>query len=57
MPRTLAIAGIGHRPPAQREELGLSGDRSGSVVAWAIDALMLEIERGNPPPVGRSTSS
>lgn len=33
-----------------REELGLPGDRSGPVVAWAIDALMHEIERGNPPP-------
>jgi AcrR family transcriptional regulator len=33
-----------------REELGLTGERSGPVVAWAIGALMHEIERGSLPP-------
>lgn len=33
-----------------REEFGLHGDTSGPLVAWAIDALLHEVERGNPPP-------
>jgi len=33
-----------------REEWGIPGDVSGPVVAWAIDALLHEIRRGNPPP-------
>ena len=37
-----------------REELGLPGDVSGPVVAWAVDALVHEVQRGNPPPSRRS---
>jgi AcrR family transcriptional regulator len=33
-----------------REEFGLDGDASGPIVAWAIDALVHEVERGNLPP-------
>lgn len=33
-----------------RAEFGVGGDESGPVVAWAIDALLAEIARGNPPP-------
>jgi AcrR family transcriptional regulator len=33
-----------------REELGIGGEASGPIVAWAIDALVNEVQRGNPPP-------
>lgn len=33
-----------------RSEFGIGGADSGPVVAWAIDALVREVERGNPPP-------
>lgn len=33
-----------------RSEFGVGGAASGPVVAWAIDALVREVERGNPPP-------
>lgn len=33
-----------------RTEFGLDGVESGPVIAWAIEALLHEIERGNPPP-------
>jgi AcrR family transcriptional regulator len=33
-----------------REELGVGGDDSGPLVAWVLDALLHEIERGSPPP-------
>lgn len=33
-----------------RAEFGVGGVESGPVVAWAIDALLHEVERGNPPP-------
>lgn len=33
-----------------RAEFGIGGDASGPIVAWAIDAMLSEIERGNPPP-------
>jgi len=33
-----------------RAEFGVGGVESGPVVAWAIHALLHEVERGNPPP-------
>lgn len=33
-----------------REEFGITGDRSGPIIGWAIDALIHEVQRGNPPP-------
>lgn len=33
-----------------RAEFGVGGVESGPVVAWAIEALLHEVERGNPPP-------
>jgi AcrR family transcriptional regulator len=33
-----------------RAEFGVGGEDSGPVVAWAIRALIDEVERGNPPP-------
>jgi AcrR family transcriptional regulator len=33
-----------------RAEFGIDGRASGPVVAWAVDALLREVERGNPPP-------
>lgn len=33
-----------------RAEFGVGGEESGPVVAWAIRALIDEVERGNPPP-------
>lgn len=33
-----------------RAEFGIDGHQSGPVVAWAIEAMRQEIERGNPPP-------
>ena len=33
-----------------REEFNIAGDTAGPIVAWAIDALMREVQRGNPPP-------
>jgi AcrR family transcriptional regulator len=35
-----------------RAEFGIAGDDSGSIVAWAIEALIDQVERGNPPPAG-----
>jgi AcrR family transcriptional regulator len=36
-----------------REEFDISGDSAGPIVAWVIDALVHEVERGNPPPAAR----
>lgn len=33
-----------------RTEFGIDGDASGPVIAWAVDTLINEIKRGNPPP-------
>lgn len=33
-----------------RAEFGIGGQESGPVVAWAVQALIDEVERGNPPP-------
>ena len=33
-----------------REEFGITGDRSGPIIGWAIDALVHEVQRGNAPP-------
>jgi len=33
-----------------RAEFDIDGDASGPIIAWVIDAMMHEIERGNPPP-------
>jgi hypothetical protein len=33
-----------------REEFGISGDDSGPVVAWVLDAIVNEVHRGNLPP-------
>ncbi len=33
-----------------REEFGVTGDESGPIVAWVLDAIVNEIHRGNPPP-------
>ncbi|HEX9258734.1 MAG TPA: helix-turn-helix domain-containing protein [Acidimicrobiales bacterium] len=33
-----------------REEYDIPGDESGPMVAWVIDAIFNEIDRGNPPP-------
>lgn len=33
-----------------RAEFGIGGEESGPVVAWAVRALIDEVERGNPPP-------
>jgi AcrR family transcriptional regulator len=33
-----------------RAEFGIDGNASGPVVAWVIEAMRHEIERGNPPP-------
>lgn len=33
-----------------RAEFGIDGDDSGPIIAWAIEALANEVERGNPPP-------
>jgi AcrR family transcriptional regulator len=33
-----------------REEYDIPGDESGPMVAWIIDAIFNEIDRGNPPP-------
>ncbi len=33
-----------------REEFGLAGDASGPIVAWAIDALVHQLRRGELPP-------
>lgn len=33
-----------------RAEFGVGGEESGPVVAWAVGALIDEVERGNPPP-------
>jgi AcrR family transcriptional regulator len=33
-----------------REEFDISGDSAGPIVAWVIDALVHEVEGGNPPP-------
>jgi hypothetical protein len=33
-----------------REEFGVSGDDSGPVVAWVLDAIVNEVHRGNLPP-------
>jgi AcrR family transcriptional regulator len=33
-----------------RAEFGISGDASGPVVAWVVEALIHEVERGSPPP-------
>lgn len=33
-----------------RAEFGINGDDSGPIIAWAIEALSNEVERGNPPP-------
>lgn len=33
-----------------RAEFGIDGNASGPIVAWVIDALVHEVERGNPPP-------
>lgn len=33
-----------------RAEFDIGGDASGPIIAWVIDAMTHEIERGNPPP-------
>ena len=33
-----------------REEFGVTGEESGPIVAWVLDAIVNEIHRGNPPP-------
>lgn len=33
-----------------RAEFGINGDESGPIIAWAIETLANEAERGNPPP-------
>jgi AcrR family transcriptional regulator len=33
-----------------REEFGVTGDASGPIVAWVVDAMTNEVGRGNPPP-------
>lgn len=33
-----------------RTEFGIDGDASGRIVAWAIEAMLHEIDRGDPPP-------
>ena len=32
-----------------REEYGVKGDESGPMIAWVIEAIFNEIDRGNPP--------
>lgn len=33
-----------------RSEFGIDGDASGPVIAWVIETLINEVQRGNPPP-------
>lgn len=35
-----------------RTEFGIGGQTSGPLVGWVIDAVINEVERGNPPPAG-----
>ena len=37
-----------------REEFGLSGEESGGIAAWAANAMLAEVRRGNLPPSQRS---